>query len=111
MKAGAIICIAWITIFLTGCETPSSKIGRLRLGMTPEEVRDQLGEPTAIRAAKVFEGGETQMVWEYLSGFSFRPKDYWVFFENDRVVQWGEPGDFLSRQNVIEDYRPVKTAR
>jgi outer membrane protein assembly factor BamE (lipoprotein component of BamABCDE complex) len=94
-----------------GCGTPSEKIKQLRLGMTPEEVIDKLGKPSTIRAAKVYEDGQTQMVWEYLSGIAIRPKDYWVFFENDRVVQWGEPGDFSGRTATIEDYKAVKQAR
>lgn len=98
-------------IVASGCGTPSSKMARLRLGMTPEEVVEVIGKPTTIRAAKVYEDGQTQMVWEYLSGLSIRPKDYWVFFENDRVVQWGEPGDFSGRATNVEDYKSVKQSR
>lgn len=99
---------------LVGCGTPAPKIKKLRLGMTPDEVQDELGKPTTIRAAKVYEDGQTMQVWEYLSGISINPKDYWVFFENDRVVQWGEPGDFAGKsgRNVpVEEYKAVKQAR
>ncbi len=114
MKVGYILLVAGIALSLVGCGTPSGKIKKLRLGMTPEEVQDELGSPTTIRAAKVYEDGQTQQVWEYLSGVSVRPKDYWVFFENDRVVQWGEPGDFAGKggQNVpVEEYKAIKQAR
>lgn len=112
MKVGiAILLTGMFAVGLAGCGTPSSRIKNLRLGMTPEEVLDVVGKPTTIRAAKVYENGETQMVWEYLSGFSLRPKDYWVYFENDRVVQWGEPGDFSGRASNVEDYKAIKQAR
>lgn len=111
MKVGITVILLALAFVVTGCGTPSGKIKQLRLGMTPEEVRDEIGKPTTIRAAKVYEDGQTQMVWEYLSGISIRPKDYWVFFENDRVVQWGEPGDFSGRATSVEDYKAVKQAR
>ena len=99
---------------LAGCGTPARKIKKLRLGMTPDEVDDELGKPDTIRAAKVYEDGQTQQIWEYLSGISLRPKDYWVFFENDRVVQWGEPGDFTGKSGKsipVEEYKAVKQTR
>lgn len=103
-----------VVMSLVGCGTPSRKIKKLRLGMTPDEVDDELGQPTTIRASKVYEDGQTQQVWEYLSGISLRPKDYWVFFENDRVVQWGEPGDFTGKGGKdipVEEYKALKQTR
>lgn len=114
MKVGytAVICVLGLT--LIGCANPGEKVKDLRLGMTPDEVRDVMDDPNTIRAAKVYEDGRTTQVWEYLSGFSLRPKDYWVYFENDKLVQWGEPGDFAGKsgQNVpVEEYKAVKQAK
>jgi hypothetical protein len=44
------------------------------------------------------------------------PKTYWVFFENGKVVQWGEPGDFSGQQISgtavpVGDYSKQKTIR
>lgn len=115
MKVGALLILLTLSAMVAGCGTPSAKVARLRLGMTPEEVIDQIGKPTTIRAAKVYEDGQTLMVWEYLAGpIAVNPKNYWVFFENDRVVQWGEPGDFAGktgRQVPIDEYKPVKQVR
>ena len=114
MKFLSSVILIVVAAVLTGCGTPAHKIKKLRLGMTPDEVRDELGNPSTIRAAKVYEDGQTTQVWEYLSGISINPKDYWVFFENDRVVQWGEPGDFAGKsgRNVpVEEYKAIKQAR
>lgn len=98
-----------------GCITPSQKIGGLSLGMTPTDVHNVMGPPFAVRAAKTYEDGTTAQVWEYVppvfsrAAFSDKyDKTYWVYFVNDKVVQWGEPGDFTThdttRDVTVKDY-------
>lgn len=114
LKVFSLTVAVAVTVALSGCGTPAPKIKKLRLGMTPDEVEDDVGKPTTVRASKVYEDGQTQQVWEYLSGISLRPKDYWVFFENDRVVQWGEPGDFTGKGGKavpVEEYKAIKQTR
>lgn len=95
---------------LAACSTPATKVKMLRLGMAPDEVKKSMGEPFAVRASKVFADGQTTEVWEYLPGFSLNPKTYWVFFENGKVVQWGEPGDFSGKSagDSVEPYKPSR---
>ncbi len=97
-----------------GCSTPTKKIKNLTLGMTPEEVLEQMGDPYTIRAAKVFDDGHTTEIWEYQPAFlSFNPKTFWIYFENQKVVQWGEPGDFAGKSGrtvPVDEYRPFKKA-
>ncbi len=106
---GAVLMLA-----VVGCASPGEKAKDLRLGMTPDEVTDVMDEPTTIRAAKVYEDGQTQQVWEYIHRWSFDPRDYWVFFENDKVVQWGNPGDFSGKSGrsvPVDEYKAVKQTR
>ena len=101
-------------VAISACSTPAKKVKHIRLGMTPDEVRKQMGEPYTVRAAKVFADGQTTEVWEYLSGFTLLPKDYWICFENGKVVQWGEPGDFTGKtasNASVEPYRPTREER
>lgn len=109
------VCAALACVLgLVACATPSKKINNLRLGMTPDEVRKQMAMGYTVRAAKVFADGQTQETWEFSSGFSPTPKDYWVFFENGKVVQWGEPGDFMGKSGAnasIEPYKPTREDR
>jgi hypothetical protein len=105
-----------LVVALAGCASPAKKTKEIRLGMTPDEVLDVMGKPTTIRAAKVYEDGQTQAVWEYVQAFAINPRDVWIFFENDKAVQWGAPGDFfgavgLSQKVSVKEYSPVKQNR
>jgi hypothetical protein len=97
---------------LTGCS--SVNVGRLQLGMEPEAVQEAIGKPYTIRAAKVYPGNdEWAEVWEYLPPiFTLNPKTYWIYFENGKVVQWGEPGDFSGGTvSAVKEYNPNKSSR
>jgi len=103
-----------LALAAVGCRTPSRHTKDLRLGMTPDEVKDVMGDPTVVRASKVYDDGQTQVVWEYLARFQFNAKNFWIYFENDRMVQWGQPGDFAGKSGMtvpVEDYKAVKQAR
>jgi len=82
--------------------------------MTPDEVRDRIGDPYTIRAAKVFEDGRSTEIWEYSPSFAINPKTFWIYFEDQKVVQWGQPGDFSGKSgsNVpVDEYKAFKNAR
>ena len=100
---------------LSSCATPARKIKNVKLGMTPEEVRKVMGDPYTIRAAKIYEDGEWAEVWEYLPPpLTLNPKTFWIYFENGKVVQWGEPGDFAGKSgpNVpVTEYSEQKVLR
>lgn len=105
-----------VAVVLTGCASPAKKAGEVRLGMAPDEVADVMGKPTTIRASKVFEDGRTMQVWEYVQTWAFNPRDVWIFFEDDKVVQWGAPGDFFgkagqSQKIAVQEYKAVKQGR
>lgn len=90
---------------LIGCTHPMRKLVRINLGMTAEDVRAEMGEPYSVRSAKLFAGEETTMVWEYWPPLlSQNPSKVHVIFENGRVVQWGQPGDYEtgSASKVLE---------
>ena len=111
-------------IVCSGCKTiPSAHIGELALGMEPAQVKDIMGPPFTVRASKQYENGESMEVWEYIAPyFSLAAwddkydKTYWIVFENGKVVQWGEPGDFSGLSTAgtavpVGDYTRQKTIR
>ena len=104
--------LAFTGMLLAGCATPRFQMDKLKLGMKPDEVIQQVGKPYTIRAAKVYEDKRTVEVWEYLPRmFTLYPKAYWIYFENGEVVQWGEPGDFAGRSGMdvpVNEYSPQK---
>ncbi len=110
-------CVLLMTL-TQGCSTPSQRIGGLRLGMTPDEVLDEMGRPYAVRSAKLFRDGSFQEVWEYIPSifsvalFADRyDKIYWVYFDDGRLVQWGEPGDFTGEEDMVLEHIPDRRTR
>lgn len=111
-KASGILVGMLLVCFLSACASWNVNVSRLQLGMEPEAVREAIGDPFAIRAAKVYASDEWTEVWEYLPPwFTWSPKTYWVYFENGRVVQWGEPGDFTGSPATVREYNPSKSGR
>jgi outer membrane protein assembly factor BamE (lipoprotein component of BamABCDE complex) len=102
-------------MFMMGCASPAKRIRRVKLGMSPDEVRDQMGDPYTIRAAKIYENGNWTQIWEYQAApFELNPKNFWIYFENGKVVQWGEPGDFAGKSGdvvPVSEYSEQKTLK
>jgi len=112
MKLSNLLMAFMVVCFVAGCRTPAKKVRNLELGMTPEEVVDEMGKPYTIRAAKVFDDGASTQVWEYPPRLlELNPKMFWIYFENQKVVQWGEPGDFTGTQQFIKEYKPFKLVK
>jgi hypothetical protein len=85
-----------LALGLSACASWNVDVSRLQLGMEPEAVREAIGKPFSPSArprctrAKSFP--KSGNICRRPS--RGRPKTYWVYFENGKVVQWGEPGDF-----------------
>lgn len=107
LAAAAVGCL------FMGCATRNVDMAKIRLGMSPEEVAKQVGKPYTVRAGKVYEDGQWTEVWEYIPpALTWYPKTYWIFFENGKVVQWGEPGDFLGTTgSTVGEYVNQKRTR
>jgi outer membrane protein assembly factor BamE (lipoprotein component of BamABCDE complex) len=102
-----------LALGLSACASWNVDVSKLQLGMEPEAVQEAIGKPFTIRASKVYEGEEWSEVWEYLPPvFTWTLKTYWVYFQNGKVVQWGEPGDFSgSPAAAVKEYNPTKSSR
>lgn len=108
-KISAVLIVFVIGILVAGCAAPAKRVKLLKLGMSPDEVREQMGDPYTVRAAKIYENGEWTQIWEYQAPpFAVNPKDFWMYFENGKLVQWGEPGDFTGDSEVVQEYSEQK---
>jgi hypothetical protein len=105
-----ILASALLASLGAGCTHPMRKLENVRLGMEPTAVREAMGKPYAVRAAKVFQNEETTSVWEYWPPFfSLNDNKVHVVFENDKVVQWGIPGDYnTGSYTSIREYKEAK---
>ncbi|MFT5123486.1 MAG: hypothetical protein ACI9TH_001080 [Kiritimatiellia bacterium] len=107
-----LIVLPLIFVFLgvSGCVHPARKLNRLELGMTEEDVLDQMGKPYSVRAAKLFKDEETTEIWEFWPPFmAINDQKIHVIFENERVVQWGVAGDFTTgTERNVKEYNQKK---
>jgi len=111
MKKSAIVLMLTIISLSVGCTHPMRKLDRLQLGMSPDEVREQMGKPYAPRSAKVFKDEQTTFIWEYWPPIlTFNEQKIHLYFENDRLVQWGVPGDFgTGTGSRVTEYKETKS--
>lgn len=89
-----------LSLFILGCASISTrKFSQLQMGMSKEEVRKTLGNPYLYRTAT-----NREEIWEYLvsdpyaihSNMWQSAAPYWVTFINNKLVFYGQPGDFGS---------------
>jgi hypothetical protein len=110
MKLTSVLLGAFILAGVSGCTHPMRKLEKVSLGMNPDSVRKAMGSPYSVRASKVFDNEETTTVWEYWPPFfSLNDQKIHVVFENEKVVQWGIPGDYgTGSYSSIREYKEAK---
>ncbi len=75
--------------------------------MTKQEVRHKLGEPYNGIGSKRFQYGIVE-VWEYRRyniWTGWLEEQYWVYFLNDNLEQWGRPGDWSKEADRIYELK------
>lgn len=88
-----------ITLLAPGCMTPTSRLNRISVGMTKEEVTNAIGQPVSTAAqggAEVFRyhlSTPEQVMWT--GGYN----EHFVRFVGGRVESYGRMGDFDSTKN------------
>lgn len=99
-----------LLLLLVNCAT-SGKLIRLQLQMTKSEVTKAIGNPTAARGSITNRYGQVIEVWEYAlfksdnDAFFERRTFYWLYFFDNRLVQWGEAGDWQREADRIYEIR------
>ena len=99
--------------------------------MSKKEIIKQMGNPTVVRGAIRNKYNQVVEVWEYkldkgktgkqsaaewtatLCSFGLGApllmsdgelQDYWLYFYNDQLVQWGQAGDWKKEADRIYDF-------
>ena len=87
-------------------------MSKISLGMSEKEVRKILAEPADVIGARYYEGGHVIKVLQYLEAefsYDFTPdrlkKNYYLYFLDDKLVQWGRPGDWQKEADQIYEFR------
>ena len=126
------LAVSLFLLELSSCATSSAKLIDIHLGMTKGKVREAMGDPTVVRGSIRNKFQQTIYVWEYrltlpstdtpgevigksaITILSFgmgailftgEEKDYWLYFLDDDLVQWGEAGDWSREPDRIYEFR------
>ena len=118
-------------LFVFGCVTSAKHLKKVSIGMTKEEVVARLDEPTVARGAIKNKFSQVVEVWEYklalpssdspgqiigksvltfctlgMGAATFRGerRDYWLYFIDDKLVQWGQAGDRKREADRIYEF-------
>ena len=118
-----------LAIIFVGCATPAKRMTRISLGMSKEQVVQKLGNPTVARGAIRNKFDQTVEVWEYrlalpedqvgakvaftvftvgFGAFVLGKRDmknYWLYFVEDKLVRWGEAGDWEREASQIYEFQ------
>jgi len=127
-----IFAFLFICLAATGCTTSSDQLTQIQLGMSKEQIQEQLGGPRAARGSIKNKYGQVIEVWEYrlamptdetagtIVGKTFltiftlgagamefkgERRNYWLYFHDGKLVQWGEAGDWRREADRIYEFR------
>lgn len=93
-----------VSIIFSGCShyIREKDLNSLYLGMTKEEVTATLKGSGITRGASIIEGTATEGV-QYKSWTPFsEPEDYFLYFEDGKLTQWGRPQDWHNNTRKYE---------
>ncbi len=96
-----LILVLFFTLVFASCLPTTQKLSYLQLDMTKSETTDAIGPPVSVRGSIKNKYNQIVDVWEYELYKKGRRRDYWLFFVGDRLVQWGEAGDW-NNKNIYE---------
>lgn len=94
---------------LTGCASYKSiPLANLEIGMSKYEVVEALGKnPDNLIGAKQYEDGTVEVLQysKYDVWSSQLQERYWLYFYNDKLGQWGRPGDWQKEADRVYEIR------
>lgn len=81
----------------------------LTIGDNKEKIQQTLGEPVNVIGSKHFEDGVVEVwayeKWDARMGWDTLTQEYWLYFLNDTLAQWGRPGDWSREADRIYEFR------
>jgi len=116
------LAAVWCVLILSGCTAANKDFASygqnlnynpiplhlLSIGEGKEAVASKLGAPSQVIGSKRT-GKSVVEVWSYqrwraVIGFDEK-EEYWVYFLDGELVQWGRPGDWAAQAEKIIEVR------
>jgi hypothetical protein len=99
-----------ITVILTGCSAWYGNINlfNLQIGMTKSEAMRAIGRsPDNLIGAKKYPDGTVEVIQysRYDVWYGQLQERYWLYFFNDKLIQWGRPGDWEKEADRVYEIR------
>ena len=88
MRIKQLLCILVISLLMIGCSS-SKKMNRISVGMTRDQVIEQMGKPHSTSAKD-----DVEFLNYKLASGSFFRDDYYVRLVDGQVDAYGRAGDF-----------------
>ncbi|MCI0531036.1 MAG: outer membrane protein assembly factor BamE [candidate division Zixibacteria bacterium] len=119
MQPHKAILIATTLCLVAGCTYPYGKqnyktlrMERLELGMTQEEVETALGRGPSAVIGSVKDNGHIIAVHHYVQAYfnwyggpDHIQYEYYLYYLDGELVQWGRPGDWQAEADKIIEVR------
>lgn len=81
----------------------------ISIGDNKENIKEKLGEPVNVIGSKQFEEGSIEVwayeKWDARMGWDVLDQEYWLYFLDDELAQWGRPGDWRREADKIYEFR------
>ena len=114
-----VITLLAITLIVSDCYYTYQKsqyrpidMSEIHIGMTEEKVRETLGPPADVIGSRDYEDGHVVRVLQYMEvEFSWDApidrlkKNYYLYFIDDSLSQWGRPGDWQKEADSVYEVR------
>lgn len=108
-----------IFILLLACSYPYGRENykkvnteKLELGMTKEQVKKALGRGPSSAVGSKYHKGHKVEVYHYIQAYfnwyggeDHIQYEYYLYFYDDELVQWGRPGDWEKEADEIIELR------
>lgn len=81
----------------------------LSIGDDKQQVVEKIGEPVNVIGSKKFQNGTIEVLayekWYAKMGYDEKEEEYWLYFLDGRLEQWGRPGDWSREADRIYEIR------
>lgn len=81
----------------------------LTIGDEKQNVISKIGDPVNVIGSKKYEKGAVEVLsyekWYARMGYDTKEEEYWLYFLNGKLEQWGRPGDWSKEADRIYEIR------
>ena len=78
-----------LMVALAACASFNDKTNSLRVGMTADQVRSELGSGYSKKMSQYSADGKPIEMWEYTAPEG--QEKYWFYFKDGKLAKWGTP--------------------